>query len=156
MAGKKKKLPKDLKDASAMALSYVNVISRIKEACNVLKSVNMTEFQTSKSVDLSRDNALLFLIAQYGIEDVLKVSSVLSTLPEEIPTSQKERTLTTVTEISNTNTIANFITRHLPGLPSILGSVIVSDSPIVLAPPTAVCLECNKSLVFNHKCNVSS
>ena len=148
MAGKKRKLPKDLKDASAMAVCYLNATKKISDACQVLRSLNIQDVNT---MDLSPDDAVLFLVAQYGIQNVSKVCSALSTLPEALPLSQKERMIQSVTERDDAGFIANFISKYSPGLPSTL---LHCDSPTVLAPPTAVCLECHKSLVFNHQCNV--
>ena len=96
MAGKKRKLPKDLKDASAMAVCYLNATKEISDACQVLRSLNIQDVHT---MDLSPDDAVLFLVAQYGIQNVSKVCSALSTLPEALPLSQKERMIQSVTEI---------------------------------------------------------
>ena len=69
MAGKikKRKLPKDLSDASTMAVSHLNVSKKISEACQVLRSFSVTEVHLAiRSVDLSPDDAVLFLVVQYG------------------------------------------------------------------------------------------
>ena len=152
MAGEKRKLPRDLKDASAMAVNYLTATKKISDACQVLRSLSMQEVHTARIVDLSPDDAVLFLVARYGIKDVSKVCSALSTLPEALPLSQKERMTQAVTGRDDAGFIANFICKYSPGLPSTL---LHSDSPTVLAPPTAICFECHKSLVFNHQCNVS-
>ena len=91
---KKRKLPKDLSDASAMATSHLNTVKKIGEACQVLRSLSTTEVHSAfVSVDLSPNNAVLLLVAQYGIKDVLKVCSALSRIPEALPQSQKESVL---------------------------------------------------------------
>ena len=158
MAGKikKRKLPKDLSDASTMAVCHLNVAKKISEAWQVLRSFSVTEVHsTIRSVDLSPDDAVLFLVAQYGIKDVLKVCSALSRLPEALPPSQKESTMQAATGRDDAGFIASFVSKYLPGLPSKFMSLSHSDSPTTLAPPTAICFECHKALVFNHLCNVS-
>lgn len=158
MAGKikKRKLPKDLNDASALAVSHLNAVKKISEACQVLRSFSMTEVHSAIGlVDLPPDNAVLFLVAKYEIEDVLKVCSALLRLPKALPPSQKESMMQTATGRDDAGFIATFIRKYSPGLPSISNSLSHGDSPTALAPPTAICFECHKSLVFNHQCSVS-
>ena len=139
-----------------MATSYLNAAQKISEACQVLRSFSVTEVHSAfRSVDLSPDNTLLLLVAQYGIEDVLKVCSALSRTPEALPPSQKESIVQAATGREDAGVIASCVSKYSPSLPTTVASLIYTDSPTALAPPTTICLECHKSLVFNHQCNVS-
>ena len=136
MAGrvKKRKLPKDLSDASAMATSHLNAVRKISKACQVLRSLNATEVHSAfRSVDLSPDNALLLLVAQYEIEDVLKVCSALSRTPEALPPSQKESVLQASTGRHDAGFIASCVSKCSPGLSRVVASLAHIDSPTALA-----------------------
>ena len=71
-----------------MAVSHLCAAKKISEAC---QGFTVTEaYSAVRSADLSPNNTVLFLVAQYGIEYVLKVCSALSRQPETLPRSQKE------------------------------------------------------------------
>ena len=89
MAGKKRKLPKDLHEATAMATACLNTPKKIADACQVLKNTCLEEMAKGRSTDLSTEDAAIYLIARYGLKDISKICSVMSRLPDTLPAVYK-------------------------------------------------------------------
>ena len=148
MAGKKRKLPKDLREATARATACLNASQTIADACKELKRICIEDVMKARVTDMSTEDAAIYLIARYGLKDVF---TVMSKLPDTLPAVYKARYINEHTSRQDANVIAKFVESHCQDLCTMF---IDKNEPIVLAPPTSRCFECQLSLTINHT-NVS-
>ena len=110
MAGKKRKLTKDLREVTAMATATcLNTSKKIADACQVLKNTCLKKMVKARSTDLSTEDAGIYLIARYGLKYISKICSVMSRLPDTLPAVYKARYTNECTNRQDADVIATFV-----------------------------------------------
>ena len=153
MAGKKRKLPKDLHEATAMVTLCLDASKRIADSCKEMKKICIEDVMNARSTDLSSDDAATYLIARYGFKDIFRICSVMSSLPNSLPAVYRARYLKECTNRPDADVIAKFVENHCKDLFNIF---VDCTEPAVLVPPASRCFECNAPLTINHQSTVSS
>lgn len=154
MAGKKRKLPKDLREATAMVTACLDASKRIADARKEMKKIRIEDVMKARLTDLSTEDATVYLIARYGLKDILKICSVMSRLPDTLPAVYKARYMNECTNRQDADVIAKFMESHCQDLCR-MKMFVDNSEPIVLVPPTSRCFECQLPLTINHQCDVS-
>lgn len=152
MAGKKRKLPKDLREATKMATVCLNASQTIADACKELKRISIEDVMKARVTDLSTEHAAIYLIARYGLKDVFAICSAMSKLPDTFPAVYKARYINEHISRRDANVIAKFVESHCQDLCTMF---VDNNKPIALVPPTSTCFECQLPLTINHQCDVS-
>ena len=143
---RKRKLPKDLAEASKMATSCIAATRRVSDACSSLKETSLNDFQ---GANVSSEEATLYLIARYGVKEMAKICKVVSGLPDTLTAFQKAHYLRQLTGREDADLIGAFVEDNCPDMCDVF-----DHSPAVLAPPTSICLECERPLTSYHQCDV--
>ncbi len=148
-ARKKRKLPKDLTEASKQARAYLVSSNKIVEACELLKTIELPV----SSKDISEHHISTYLIGRYGLNKIARICSVLSGFPMTLNTFHVSKYISKLTDMDDAHLLASFITTHCPDLIATFTSN--PPSPTLLAPPVSNCFECQRQLTSNHDCEVS-
>ena len=143
---RKRKLPKDLAEASKMAKACIAATRRVSDACTLLKETSLNDFQ---GANVSSEEATTYLIARYGLKEMAKICKVVSGLPDTLTAFQKAQYLRQLTGREDADLIAAFVKDNCPDFCNIF-----DPSPAVLAPPTSICFDCERPLTSYHQCDV--
>ena len=149
-AKKKRKLPKNLTEASKQARAYLMSSSKITEACELFKTIELP----ASSKDISEHDIATYLVGRYGINKIARICSVLSGFPKTLNTFHVSKYIAKVTDMDDAHLLASFITIHCPHLIATFTSNHPSPTPLV--PPVCNCFECQRQLTSNHDCEVSN
>lgn len=144
---RKRKLPKDLAEASDMAKACISASKRVSDACNVLRNTSLSDLQGS----MATEDVAIYLIAKYGLKEMSKICKVVSGLPSSRTASQKNHYIRQLSGREDADVIAAFTKANCNDF----FGVFPQASPSVLAPPTSTCFDCNRPLNSNHDCEVS-
>lgn len=149
MATKKRKLPKDLKEASQMATALIATSNRVDQACVLLSNMSFQDLQ-GISTQLTSEHLALCLIAKLGLRQVATLTTTLSSLPESLPPFDRAKYLREITNMPEADSLCSFIQAHCPQL-----CQVFPQSTLLLAPPVSTCFQCQRQLTSNHSCKVS-
>lgn len=148
--GKKRRLPKDLSEASQIATAHIANSGKVVQACELLVNTTMSELQ-GMTKTLSTEQITTCLIARHGLKKITQICTVLSGLPGSLNASSRTKYMRELTGMEDADLIGSFIQTHCKELIPIFPNI-----PTVFAPPVSTCFECNRHLTSNHNCEVGS
>lgn len=128
---------------------------RFKSQQTTLKSLyetaSLLDFSSESNIDLPSELAEWWLVAQYGMRSVSRFCEIMRAIPG---TLTKKRTSDLLVEFSGlSEEQVEFLKRFIPeNCPHLLEEP--KPVPVVLAPPTNLCSDCDEKLVTHHNTKV--
>ena len=147
--GVKRKLPRDLNEASKQARAHLTTSKSVLDAYEVLRTTELY----SPAMGTSENYIIVHLIARHGIAKIAQICAVLSGFPKSLNSFLVSKYISLLTGIDDAAPIASLV---LTNCPDLMTAFAPSNppSPTLLAPPVSTCLECHRQLTFNHDCEV--
>ena len=124
----------------------------IEKTCTALRNIPLS----SNSLRAIRhdEDAVLTLMAKYGIAKVCQLQSVLSKLPSSLTDQQRKHLVSQHIPGSDFEELTQLLLTSTSNVAKILSDTVSLSAPTVLAPPTKRCLTCKRQLTSNHSCTV--
>ncbi len=151
---KKRKLPADLSEAENLLRSANSAATSISDAHKALQRVDLSEVQGLPTTQqCSEDEIATWLVARYGVNEVQRLCTASSELPNTLTPFQRLRYFR---QFTGRRDDASFLCDLLDKFPTLVTvfSTRSTASPRILAPPAKQCALCCTNLVENHKCQV--
>lgn len=141
MAGKRGILP-SVSELMGQSKKKKNVISSIRHACTVLRSVDVDQCDVS-NLDLT-DKAS-WAVAKHGLSTVIKTIKLMQSIPPTLVGHRKD-IIASECNISTEEVISlvHLLNDHCDS------DISHSDVSQVLIPPVQECFDCEHTLITNH------
>ncbi len=91
MAGKKRKLPRDLSEAEVLVRTEKLSISTITAARPSLSEVTLSDIGVAPLRSLSPEEFMAWLVARFGVKESKKICSVAASIPPTLTSAQRDR-----------------------------------------------------------------
>ena len=148
---RKRKLPADLQEAEALVRKTSCARCTVMEAYKSLQALDLSQVQGVPQTDAVAPEALtIWLIAKFGIQEVQKMASILTALPETLTPSQKMRFFK---KLCGRESDGDFLCATIQRS-SLVSTVACNHDVKVLSPPIKQCTHCAANLTENHHCRV--
>ena len=123
---------------------------KVEETCTALRNLSLS----SSSLRAIRhdEDAVLILMAKYGISKVCQVHSLLSKIPSSLTDQQKANLIQE--HVSDSEELTHLLLACCSNVTKVLSDTVSPSAPTLLAPPTKQCFICQRQLTSNHNCFV--
>ena len=157
MAGKKRKLPRDLSEAEVLVRTEKLSISTITAARASLSEVTLSDIGVAPLRSLSPEEFMAWLVARFGVKESKKICSVAASIPPTLTSAQRDRYIQKHLgsgPSTEATSVCSLVSEECCSLTDLQVSNSTSLPQLILAPPVKQCLRCDGNLVENHHCVV--